>query len=46
MTEQEQLDELRRQMLSDKSLPLKEGATNLVLGEGNLDVKMGIAQNG
>lgn len=34
---QKQLDTLKQKMLKDKSLPLREQATNLVFGEGNPD---------
>lgn len=37
---QRALRELRERMASDESLPLHEGATNLVFGEGNPDAKV------
>ncbi|MFV1917197.1 MAG: uracil-DNA glycosylase [Patescibacteria group bacterium] len=37
MTKQKEFDNLKRKMKEDKSLPLRKGATNLVLGEGNLN---------
>jgi len=35
MNKQESLDKLKKEMSKDKSLPLRDGATNLVFGEGN-----------
>ncbi len=35
MDKKEQLNKLRQEMLEDDSLPLKDGATNLVFGDGN-----------
>lgn len=35
-----QLDELKRKMQSDDTLPLKKGATNLVFGEGNPEAEI------
>lgn len=40
MSKQAQFDELKKKMLKDKSLPLRETATNLVLGEGDLETKI------
>ena len=40
MTKQELLDELKRKMQKDVSLPLREGATQLVFGEGNVDTDL------
>lgn len=40
MTKQELLDELKQKMQSDVSLPLREGATQLVFGEGNPDTDL------
>ncbi|MBI4039744.1 uracil-DNA glycosylase [Candidatus Daviesbacteria bacterium] len=37
MTKQDQLADLKKRMEEDKSLPLREGATQLVFGEGNPD---------
>jgi len=37
MNKQQQLDELKKQMLADTTLPLKKGATNLVFGDGSSD---------
>lgn len=37
MSKEERLKQLRAQMEEDKSLPLREGATQLVFGEGNPD---------
>ena len=34
------LDELKKEMLQDTTLPLRSGATNLVFGEGNPDSKI------
>lgn len=36
MRKKDQFNKLRKEMLEDKTLPLRVGATNLVLGEGNL----------
>jgi uracil-DNA glycosylase len=36
-TKQDKLDRLRERMQADTSLPLREGATHLVFGEGNPD---------
>jgi len=35
-SKQRVFDDLKKEMENDKSLPLRKGATNLVLGEGNL----------
>ena len=40
MDKQKRFDRLKKQMLADKSLPLREGATNLVLGEGDLNSEL------
>lgn len=40
MTKQELLDELKEKMQKDVSLPLREGATQLVFGEGNPDTDL------
>ena len=40
MSKQEALDELKRKMLEDNSLPLKKGSTNLVFGVGNPETKI------
>lgn len=40
MDKQKRFDRLKKQMLADKSLPLRKGATNLVLGEGNLEAEI------
>lgn len=40
MTKQELLDELKQKMQKDVSLPLREGATQLVFGEGNCDTEL------
>ena len=40
MTKKEQFNQLKQEMIEDKSLPLRQGATNLVLGEGSLDAEM------
>lgn len=40
MTKQELLDELKEKMKKDVSLPLREGATQLVFGEGNPDTDL------
>lgn len=37
MSKEERLKQLRAQMEADQSLPLREGATQLVFGEGNPD---------
>lgn len=39
-TKKEKLDELKKKMLSDDTLPLKKGATNLVFGVGNSDTEV------
>ena len=36
MDKKKQFDELKKMMQADYNLPLRKGATNLVLGEGNL----------
>lgn len=40
MNKQTALDELKKEMLLDNSLPLKKGATNLVFGVGNPETKI------
>lgn len=40
MTKQERLADLKKRMLDDVRLPLREGATQLVFGEGNPDTKV------
>ncbi len=40
MTKQELLKDLKEKMQKDVSLPLREGATRLVFGEGNPDTKL------
>lgn len=40
MTKEEKLQELRKKVDADKSLPLREGATQLVFGEGNPDTQI------
>ena len=40
MSKKELLDELKKKMEEDESLPLKKGATNLVFGVGNSDTKV------
>lgn len=35
MNKKQQLDKLKQKMLKDDGLPLKDGATNLVFGDGN-----------
>lgn len=40
MTNKEQLDELKKKMAADKDLPMQEGATNLVFGDGNPEAKI------
>lgn len=43
MTKEEKskaLNNLKKKMAADKSLPLRRGATNLVFGEGNVDAKI------
>ena len=40
MSKEELLDELKKKMEKDESLPLKKGATNLVFGVGNSDAKV------
>ncbi len=37
MKKHKKLDELKKKMQEDESLPLRDGATNLVFGEGNPD---------
>jgi len=37
---QKALNDLKEKMLKDETLPLKNGATNLVFGEGNPDAQM------
>lgn len=40
MTKREQVNQLKKEMLSDMTLPLRRGAKNLVLGEGNFDAEV------
>lgn len=40
MTKKGQLDRLRQKMQEDKNLPLREGAKNLVFGDGDPDAKI------
>lgn len=40
MTKQQRLGDLKKRMLEDATLPLREGATQLVFGEGNPDTKV------
>jgi uracil-DNA glycosylase family 4 len=40
MDKQKLLQELRKQMLADKNLPLRKGSTNLVFGEGNPEAEI------
>jgi len=40
MSKKELLDELKKKMEEDESLPLKKGTTNLVFGVGNFDAKV------
>ena len=40
MNKQKSYDQIKKEMLSDTSLPLRNGDANLVLGEGNLDTKV------
>ncbi|OGM21207.1 hypothetical protein A2863_04130 [Candidatus Woesebacteria bacterium RIFCSPHIGHO2_01_FULL_38_9b] len=40
MNKQQKLEELKKKMASDKTLPLKMGAKNLVFGEGSPDAKV------
>ncbi len=40
MSKKEELEKLEKQMASDDSLPLKNGATRLVFGVGNPDTKI------
>lgn len=40
MSKKEELEKLKKKMLSDDSLPLKKGATNLVFGVGSADTKI------
>lgn len=40
MSKKEQLDELKKKMEKDESLPLKKGATRLVFGVGNPETKV------
>jgi uracil-DNA glycosylase len=40
MTKKQQLYELKKRMEADKSLPLREGATNLVFGEGDPEAEV------
>ncbi len=40
MNKKEELEDLRRKMEEDKTLPLREGATQLVFGEGNSESKI------
>lgn len=40
MDKSQKLDNLKKEMLADKTLPLRKGANNLVFGEGNPDAKV------
>lgn len=40
MSKQTDLEELKKKMLADDSLPLKKGATNLVFGVGSADTQI------
>src|SRR3989344_5465547 len=40
MDKSSELENLKKRMQKDKSLPLREGATNLVFGEGDPDAKV------
>jgi len=40
MNKENQLMKLKEKALADESLPLKEGASNLVFGVGNPEAKM------
>lgn len=40
MGKKDKLEELKKEMLSDKTLPLRKGATNLVFGEGSPDCEV------
>ena len=40
MSKKEELEKLKEKMLADKTVPLREGATNLVFGEGNPETKI------
>ena len=40
MNKQEELAKLKKEMEDDKSLPLREGATQLVFGDGNPDAEI------
>lgn len=40
MTKQQELDNLKKKMLADNSLPLKKGATNLVFGVGSAETQI------
>jgi DNA polymerase len=40
MNKSEELEKLREKMKADKALPLRDGTTNLVFGEGNEDAKI------
>lgn len=40
MTKREKLEDLKKRMEEDKSLPLRESATKLVFGEGDPDAKI------
>lgn len=40
MSKQKQLDDLKKAMNEDESLPLKKGATNLVFGSGDPDTEI------
>jgi len=40
MNKKERLEEIKKKMQEDLSLPLRKGATNLVFGEGNPDSKV------
>src|SRR5258708_14759524 len=40
MSKKEELEKLKEKMIADKTVPLREGATNLVFGEGNPETKI------
>lgn len=40
MDKKDELEELRKQMIKDETLPLKKGTANLVFGVGNSDTKV------
>ena len=40
MTKSDELDQLKCELTANKGLPLREGATNLVFGEGDINAKV------